>query len=752
MEKKQKNLSIYIIMMILFSGLIYIALKQGTQFDHLMSQHSVSNVSPITAFQRIIIGNLSSSAMILLMQMIVILLTCWFFSYFFKKIGQPGVIGEIVAGVILGPSFLGYLFPHFSAFLFPASSLINIHMISQIGLIFFMFVIGLEVDFNTLKSKINETLVISHAGILVPFLFGIVSSYWVYEKYAAQTISFLPFALFMGISMSITAFPVLARIIQERGLTYTPLGILSIASAANDDVTAWCLLAIVIAIVKAGTFVSALFAIFLTVVFILVMFLIVRPFFQKIGNIYANNEVINKTFVSFIFLTIIISAATTELIGIHAIFGAFLAGVIMPSNLTFRRIMIEKVEDVTLAFFLPLFFVYTGLNTDLFLINTPDMWFACVFFIFIAILGKFGGCAIAAKLVGENWHNSLTIGMLMNTRGLMELVALNIGYELGVLPKPIFAIMIIMALATTFMTTPALNLIQYLFAKKAPNDIHVPKLMLSFGRPESGKSLLSIYNLLFGDKLKEKHVIAAHYTMGTDLNLVSAEHYSKDSFHLLNKEATAINLEVDKRYKLTDDIVNEILQTIAKEHIDYLLIGAGHKLLDVKPAEEKKSTNGFLDSFIAHIKEKTFQLPGTLMTEKTEEIMERTECNVMVLINHRYSSISKVFIIINCKEDFAFLTYLDAILQKSPAASIYQLGGLSKDLDLRAKMDSILAKHPDKVGLHKYTQLSELSFERKKDHLIISSYATCKDLAQSYHPFNSLPSYLAIRQRIQNTL
>ena len=219
MEKKQKNLSIYIIMMILFSGLIYIALKEGTRFDHLMSQHAASNLSPITAFQHIIVANLSSSVMILLMQMIVILVTCWIFSFLFKKIGQPGVIGEIVAGIILGPSLLGYLFPEFSAFLFPKSSLVNIHLISQIGLIFFMFVIGLEVDFNTLKNKINETLVISHAGILVPFLLGILSSYWVFEKYAAQTTSFLPFALFMGISMRITAFPVLARIIQERDIT-----------------------------------------------------------------------------------------------------------------------------------------------------------------------------------------------------------------------------------------------------------------------------------------------------------------------------------------------------------------------------------------------------------------------------------------------------------------------------------------------------------------------------------------------------
>ena len=256
----------------------------------------------------------------------------------FRYIGQPGVIGEIVAGIVLGPSLLGYFFPDVFGWLFRPDSLTNLELISQLGLILFMFVIGMELDFGVIRKKINETLVISHAGILVPFFLGIIASYWVYEEYAASQTSFLPFALFIGISMSITAFPVLARIIQERNMTKSSVGILSIASAANDDVTAWCLLAVVIAIAKAGTMVSALFAIVLTAVYILIMFLLVRPFLRKVGEVYATGEVINKTFVSFIFLILVISATLTELIGIHALFGAFMAGVVMPPNIGFRKV------------------------------------------------------------------------------------------------------------------------------------------------------------------------------------------------------------------------------------------------------------------------------------------------------------------------------------------------------------------------------------------------------------------------------
>ncbi len=343
MQRSKKNYIIYVVMLLLFGGLIYFAIQSGNRFAHHSPSEITTEHTPFEMFCMFISDNLSHPLTILLIQVIAVLLTVRLFGFLFKYIGQPGVIGEIVAGIVLGPSLLGYFFPDAFLFLFPPESLTNLGLLSQIGLVLFMFVIGMELDFGVLKNKINETLVISHAGILVPFFLGVVSSFWIYEEYASSYTSFIPFALFIGISMSITAFPVLARIIQERNLTKTPVGILSIASAANDDVTAWCLLAVVIAIAKAGTFESALYSIGLTGIYILVMFTVVRPFLKKVGAVYASKEVINKSFVAFILLILIISATITEIIGIHALFGAFMAGVIMPPNMGFRKVMIYGV-------------------------------------------------------------------------------------------------------------------------------------------------------------------------------------------------------------------------------------------------------------------------------------------------------------------------------------------------------------------------------------------------------------------------
>lgn len=508
MQRAKKNYLIYAVMLLLFGVLIYMAIEEGDRFSHhAVASSTVAEDTPFTMFCQFVTDNLHHPLSILLIQIIAVLLMVRLFGFLFKHIGQPGVIGEIVAGIVLGPSVLGYFFPDVFQALFPPESLTNLELLSQVGLVLFMFVIGMELDFSVLKNKINETLVISHAGILVPFFLGIVASYWIYEEYAAAQTAFLPFALFIGISMSITAFPVLARIIQERNMTKTSLGTLAIASAANDDVTAWCLLAVVIAIAKAGTFASALYAIGLTALYIIIMFMVVRPFLKKVGEVYANQEVINKTFVALILLILIISSTLTEIIGIHALFGAFMAGVVMPASIGFRKVMMEKVEDIALVFFLPLFFAFTGLRTEIGLINSPALWGVCLLLITVAVAGKLGGCAVAARLVGESWKDSFTIGTLMNTRGLMELVALNIGYEMGVLPPSIFVILVIMALVTTFMTTPLLHLVERVFARREERLSAKLKLVFCFGRPESGRSLLSIFFLLFGKKMKAAQVI-----------------------------------------------------------------------------------------------------------------------------------------------------------------------------------------------------------------------------------------------------
>lgn len=398
----------------------------------------------------------------LLAQIIAIVLTARLFGWLFKKIGQPAVMGEIIAGIALGPSLVGLYFPEFSQLLFPAASLPNLQMVSQIGLIMFMFVIGMGVDLNVLRSKAVEAVVISHASVVLPFLLGVILALALFGPYAPPGVDFLSFSLFIGISMSITAFPVLARILQERGMEQTRLGTLALTCAAADDITAWCMLAAIIAIVKAGNFASALYVIGLTVVYIMVMIRWVRPFLHRMAERHGQD----KTAATIVFLTLLVSCWVAEVIGVHALFGAFLAGAIMPNLAGVKRFFTDKVEDFSLILLLPLFFVFTGLRTQINLLDDGRLWLVAALIIVVAVAGKFIGSALAARFVGQDWKDSLTIAALMNTRGLMELVVLNIGYDLGVLSAELFTMMVIMALVTTFMTGPALDAIHYIFRER----------------------------------------------------------------------------------------------------------------------------------------------------------------------------------------------------------------------------------------------------------------------------------------------
>jgi Kef-type K+ transport system membrane component KefB len=329
-----------------------------------------------------------------------------------------------------------------------------------------MFVIGLELDIYLLKHQAHTVIVVSQASIIFPFLGGAGLAYVLYQSLGPRQISFLAFGLFMGIAMSITAFPVLARIIRERGLAQSPLGALAIACAAVGDVTAWCILAAVIAIVQAGTVANALFAVLLSVVYVFVMLALVRPLLKRLGARYATAENLNRTFTVIVFAVLFLSAFITEMIGIHALFGAFLAGMVMPAQAGFRKMLAAKIEDVSLVILLPLFFAFTGLKTQIGLLNNSGAWLICGLIVLIAVAGKVGGGMVAARFAGQSWSDSLAIGALMNTRGLMELIVLNIGYDLGVLSPTIFTLMVLMALVTTFMTSPALSAIQHFRLKR----------------------------------------------------------------------------------------------------------------------------------------------------------------------------------------------------------------------------------------------------------------------------------------------
>lgn len=659
-------------MIVIFGALMYIVTKQG---EH----HQAANVVTGTAatphnllegldtFTKLFVEHLQSPFGILLLQIIVILFFCRIFIGLFRLIRQPSVIGEVLAGIVLGPSILGHFFPQVAAFLFPPDSLGNITLLSQFGLILFMFVIGMELDIDQVRKKLKETILISHASTIFPFFLGMVIAYFIYDEYASNQTPFLPFALFIGISMSITAFPVLARIIQEKGLTKSHLGTISLASAANGDITAWCLLAMVVAIAQTNSMLSAVYNILFSVVYMLIMFLVVRPFLRMVGQVYHNEEVIDKTLVAFIFLVVVSSSFLTEILGLHALFGAFMAGVIMPPDIKFRKIMSEKVEGVSLSLFLPLFFVSTGLKTEIGLLNTPALWSLCGLFILIAILGKLGSATLTARFVGENWKNSLYIGALMNTRGLMELIILTIGYELHILPPSIFAMLVLMTLVTTFMTTPLLESFRFYFRVrgkladriKQEHPEEIRKVLLSFGRASSGQILLNVTRQMFGQSESKPEVTAVHFTSNPDMNPLQRESFEAVSFGPILKEAQSLGMQIQTRYEVSNNLGQDIITLSNEGGYDFMLVGAG---ITWSNLPNDIAANQYWDSKKnRYLKLESWFLPDELLKDKTKMFIEQTQCPVGVFINRNFDKADKVLLIIDSEQDLYLLPYARAL-------------------------------------------------------------------------------------------
>lgn len=452
---KRKHL-LYPLIIGIFTALIWFIIDRG---ERLATVQEATAAGSGGLFAELL-GHVRHPLSMLLLQIIVILCVSRLFGYLARLIRQPAVVGEIVAGVVLGPSLLGWCWPEAMHAIFPASTLNNLQFLSQIGLAFFMFIVGMELDISKIRRKAHDAVMISHASIIIPFFLGVCLAYFTYQQFAPAHVNFLSFALFMGIAMSVTAFPVLARIVQERGLTGTPLGTMAITCAAADDITAWCILAVVVAIVKAGGFLSAVVTISLAVLFVVAMLMIVRPWLKRRMSGLSGT----KTKVALGFFVLLIAGYMAEVIGIHLLFGAFLAGVIMPAEANIKQVLTDKLEDVSIVILLPVFFAFTGLRTQIGLLNDGHLWAVFGAIMLVAVGGKFAGSALTARLVGQSWQDSLSIGALMNTRGLMELVVLNIGYDLGILRPDVFAMLVLMALTTTFMTGPLLDAIGYWYA------------------------------------------------------------------------------------------------------------------------------------------------------------------------------------------------------------------------------------------------------------------------------------------------
>ncbi len=762
MKSEIKKLIFYVLMIVVLGLLMYFVAEKGiAQHPSDKDVISYSGAQNLTEgfrlFSFLTLEHIKSTIGILLLQIIVILATCRIVGLLFKKIGQPTVIGEIVAGIILGPSILGYFFPQVSAFLFPEESLSYIKILSQFGLILFMYAIGMELDLSVVRKRLRDTISISHASTIVPFFLGMLMAYFIYDEYAYSETPFLSFALFIGISLSITAFPVLARIIQERGMTRSHLGSISLASAASGDITAWCLLAAVVAYAQAGTMNSAIYNVLFSAIYVCIMLFLVRPILRVIGDLYHNKEVVNKPLVAMMFFILLLSSYITEILGLHALFGAFIAGMVMPDNLKFRKIMNEKVEDVSLALFLPLFFVYTGLHTEIGLIEGKEMWLLCGVFILVAIIGKFGGTLVAARVSNESWKDSLYMGAFMNTRGLMELVVLSIGLEMNILPPVVFVMLVLMTLVTTFMTTPLISFIDTCFRTSERIKFHREeklktdtfKVLLSFGRASSGQVMLDLAHQMFSKGDKKLDITALHLTVGSDVNPVSTGEFEKVSFAPILYEANKLNMLIQTRYDVCGNATQHICSIVNNEGFNFLLVGSGISMSDLATDINALSTwRKLVRSLFGKDRQNTIFSPGSLIKDKTKEFVENSSCSVGIFINRGFIRAGNILVVFNSEDDLVLLDYVRT-LQKTTHGVVQLMNRVSPASDDSEKVAYALSDYLETA------KETAIPFEKNLTadilinmDLMLVSYGTwiplseeCDDILQD------MPSTLIIRHR-----
>ncbi|KAA0128555.1 cation/H(+) antiporter [Chryseobacterium sp. SN22] len=733
---KYKNIIFYLSTIAFFSCLMYWFFVEGKTLEigeHIAPAKSTGD----TMWQNFVdsfLTNLHHPLALLLAQIVTIIMVAKLFGWICIKLKQPSVIGEMIAGIVLGPSLFGMYFPELSALIFPKESLPNLQFLSQIGLILFMYIVGMELDLSVLRKKAHDAVVISHASIIFPFALGVGLSYFIYKEFAPDGIQFSSFALFIAIAMSITAFPVLARIVQERNLHKTKIGTVVITCAAADDITAWCILAAVIAIVKAGSFSGSVFVILMAVLYVFIMIKAVRPFLARIAEAQKGKGFISKALVAVFFLILIISAYATEVIGIHALFGAFMAGAIMPENVKFRSLFIEKVEDVALVLLLPLFFVFTGLRTQIGLLNDPHLWKIGGFIILTAVVGKFVGSALTAKFLNLSWKDSLTIGALMNTRGLTELIVLNIGYDLGVLGPELFAMLVIMALFTTFMTGPCLDLINYLFKGKKSSlededenseDDSKYRVLLSFETPGSGSTLLKLADNFTRKMNGNKSVTAMNIAPVDELHTFDINHFEKEQFRNVIETSNDLDLEVTTLFKASTDVENDLTNITNRGNYDLLLIMPGKSMYE-------GSLLGRLLGFTTKIinPEKllnTVKGKGNIFNtspfdDSTLQILDKTNIPVGILVEKNFTSADRVFIPIFNLSDFYLLEYAKRLINNNNSQIIILdvAGQIRTNIEVKELIRSIEQVAPNHITLYNEKKI-EKEFLDGQDLMLISS-------------------------------
>ena len=520
-----------------------------------------------------------------LLALVVVIVVARGIGSLFAYFAQPPVVGEIIAGILLGPSLLGRFAPDAQAFLLPKEVAPFLGVLSNVGVILYMFLVGVELDPTLLRKRGHATVAISHASIVTPFLLGAVLALFVYPRLATRDVPFTVFSLFMGVSMSVTAFPVLARILTDRKMHKSRMGVIALTCAAIDDVTAWCLLAFVVSVAQARasgaaiTFASALGYIALIV-------LVARPAMVKLSRLYGIKGRLTQGVMAIVFVALLLSALATDAIGIHAVFGAFALGAVIPHDSGLARELTDRLEDLVVVLLLPAFFAFTGLRTQIGLVTTGDQWILCALIVVVASVGKFGGSLVAARLTGLGWRDSSALGVLMNTRGLMELIVLNIGLELRVLSPTLFAMLVLMAIVTTFMTTPVLHFITRGFKiydeeKKAAESESPPTgggLLVPVSNPEGLAPLLDLAAAATRPEDPPPRVLALVRRPAGGIRSGLREIDRKESprspvLAQAIDHARAVGAPIDAQALWTDDAAADILELAAQPTIGWLLLG-----------------------------------------------------------------------------------------------------------------------------------------------------------------------------------
>ena len=505
--------------------------------------------------------------------------------YIFVRVRQPQVMGEMIAGIMLGPSLFGWLMPGLFAQTFPAQSVQYLNALSQVGIIFFLFLVGLELDPQLLRNVGRAAVVISQCSIIAPMVLGGVLACFLYHPLYGPhpTVPVTAVFLFVGAAMSITAFPVLARILTERNMHRTRIGAVAITCAAVDDVTGWCILAFVIAVARATGLGPGLWTAGKSIAYVFCMLLVVRPFLRRIEQVFESRNRLSQNLLAVIFLLVLGSSLATEWIGIHALFGAFLMGAIMPKGTRFVHTLTEKLEDFTVVFLLPVFFAYTGLRTQIGLLNHASLWVYTALIVAVACAGKFGGSAVAARICGFSWREASAVGILMNTRGLMELIILNIGRDLGIIPQSLFAMMVLMAIITTALTTPVLHWLHPQVESEAAEAAEREArrgfaVLIPISRPASGRRLATMAALLAPAVETARRIIALHLQRPSDRDpyarsLTDDAAGRSEALEPLLTEAKQREIAVEPIAFVSRDVPSDIARVARARRADLILMG-----------------------------------------------------------------------------------------------------------------------------------------------------------------------------------